>query len=128
MAPKLRSLNIAVDYITDEFRTDAGPGALHGHPLETLELDDSGAGGFRLEGKITADLLFFAVSDGGLGNLRRVRVHKRLCWEATAQDLEDMEDLSVLLEAKAREDTVMDGGPASRTVIPAPEAGVWVFE
>lgn len=129
MAPNLRALSIAVDYITERFCADWEPhSASRAHPLETLELDDSGVAGlWREEFKVTATSLFFAVSDGVLGKLRRVRVRKRLGWLQTDQGREDVEDLSDLLEAKAREDTALNTTLGTGTLTPAYEAGVWVY-
>lgn len=129
MAPNLRSLSIAVDYITERFCANWEPhSAPHAHSLETLELDDSGGADlWREEFKVTATALFFAVSDGVLGKLRRVRVRKRLGWLATAEGREDVEDLNELLEAKAREDTAVNTTLGTRTLSPAYEAGVWVY-
>ncbi len=125
-AMNLRSLSISVDYISHKFFVSAGKFS-PSHPLEMLELDDSGAADLRLEGRISANRVFFAVSDGGLGNLRRVRVNKRLGWQESPEGREDVEDLNDLLEVKAREDAVM-AVLASGTLGPTSEAGVWVFE
>jgi len=129
--PNLRVFSIAADYISrrffTEYRTNEGE-FLFSHPLEMLELEDSGATDLPLEEyKIKASAVSLAVLEGRLGRLRRVRAHERLGWLATAQDREEVEDLVELLEDKAREDAE-SGALGAGMVAPASEAGVWVFE
>ena len=123
-ATNLRSLSIAVDYVSDELFI-----LLPSHPLQTLELDDSGAADLRLEGKITPNVVFFAISDGGLENLRRVRVSKRLGWGTTSEGRKDVEELAELLEVKASEDAEFATHEnQEQRRVPCSEAGVWIFD
>lgn len=114
----LRSLAIATDYISNNFFLTAGKFS-PSHPLEALELDESGAADLRVDDRVTANRIFFAVADGGLGNLRRVRISKNLGWQDSHEDREDVEDLNELLEARAREAGVVD---------PEHKAGVWISD
>lgn len=124
----LRYLSIAVDYISDNFLL--ADVSTPSHPLETLELDASGAADLRIAGMINPDLLFEAVAEGAfLENVRKIRVSKRLGWD-TIRERAELEELNLFLEARANEDAAAKDAAAASGVAsaPDPEAGVWIFE
>ena len=95
----------------------------HESVLEILELDSSET---VARNDVTSDLIWGAVG-GGLGRLRKVRVHQRLGWTETAEGRADLKDLSELLEALAREDE--EAGINVRDRVDGKlDAGVWVFD
>ncbi|MCJ1300824.1 hypothetical protein MMC08_003623 [Hypocenomyce scalaris] len=115
--PLLLHLSFSIDFITAKFFVCAGK-VTPPHPLNFLELNSSQQTP-RYEapdfGRIRSDCIFRAIDAGGLSNLRRVRVHRALGWTDCMAGRLDLEELSELLEAMARE----EGGG---------EAGLWVFK
>ena len=115
--PSLLHLSFSIDFITAKFFVCAGK-VTPPHPLNFLELNGSQQTP-RYEahelGRIRSDCIFRAIDAGGLSNLRRVRVHRALGWTDSMEGRLDLEELSELLEAMARE----EGGG---------EAGLWVFK
>ena len=115
--PSLQHLSLSTDFITAKFFVCAGK-ISPAHPLNFLELGSPRQGSRHEEQEldcIGSDHIFRAIDTGGLSNLRRLRVHRALGWTDTAEARMDLEELSELLEAMAREE---GGGPA----------GVWIFK
>ena len=108
----LRSLSVAMDFINEEFFLKACEHVPVPHPLVALTITSSE--------KLPSDaslcnLLFDAVAEGSIGNLRRVKVSKNTGW-SDEPGTKDLEELNELLEALGRED-----GRGNL-------AGVWVYE
>ncbi|MCJ1232140.1 hypothetical protein MMC14_000089 [Varicellaria rhodocarpa] len=112
ICPCLRSLNVAMDFINHAFFDKACRTVSTSHPLASLTLTSSEK---LLVDDVLCDLLFFAVSDGSLGNLRRVKVSKNAGW-SDGLGRKGMEELNELLEALGREN-----GQGEL-------AGVWEYE
>ena len=115
--PALRHLTIRADYIS-EFFFASGKfyNSNNPHVLESLQLD-------CLENTdITSDVVWDAVEDGPLKNLRRLRVSRKLGWTLDEEGKKSVQELSELLEALAREDR----GDDVRDL--EVDAGVWVYD
>ncbi|KAH0543064.1 hypothetical protein FGG08_002577 [Glutinoglossum americanum] len=145
ICPHIRTLTVAVDYISSRF-FDEDNAPKPSHPLYLLSLESSGNLG--VEQKVGPNDIYIAVCEGGLANLRQVRVSERLGW-TSAEMRDDVKDLVDLLEGKEEEDyqakdglspsEYLDSGledeaseemtewkkarSASHTV----KAGVWIF-
>jgi hypothetical protein len=108
LCPSLVALRISADYISHLLFESIPPR----HPLQILELDcsptaDSDAG-------LEPDVVFIAVEEGKLSDLRSVRVNSRLAWTASKTVRRDAADLGDILEAAERERPL------------GARAGVWV--
>ena len=112
--PVLEHLSIAAEFISGMFFVCAG-NIRPSHPLRCLELDISDTS----HGQLYSDQLWIAVDNGGLGRLRRVRIHRNLGWAENADGRRDLEDLSELLATLTSEEEEATG----RRV----ETGVWIF-
>ena len=99
--PNLFYLKISLDFISRSFLLSENDKADR-YLLRQLDLDcfdpaDCDA--------FTAYDLWVAIAyDNGFGRVRKVRVHRRLRWTATAEGKEQVKDLDELLKALARED------------------------
>jgi F-box-like len=144
ICPQLHTLTVAVDYISSRF-FDEENAPKPSHPLYLLSLESSGNLGVGQ--KIGPNDIYIAVCEGGLANLRQVRVSERLGW--TSDEMKaDVRDLVDLLEMKEEEDAKRDAGEyvesqqeyeeseefsiwkGTRSQPRAPssvKAGVWVF-
>ncbi|KAI9779813.1 MAG: hypothetical protein M1839_007126 [Geoglossum umbratile] len=137
ICPYLHTLTIAVDYISsDFFHEDNAPNP--SHPLYLLTLESSGSLG--VDQKIGPNDIYIAVCEGGLSNLRQVRVSQRLGWTSNEMKT-DVSDLVHLLKVKEGEDAesqqkyeeseelAMWKKARSRPRAPSSvKAGVWMFE
>ena len=121
--PVLRHLKIAVDYTCDLFfRQGHIYNADNPHCLEFLQLSCHHSSTSQESLEITSDVVWSAVVDGPLKNLRRLRVCRRLGWTQDEEGRRGVKELSALLEALAREDR---GENSSDEDV---DAGVWVFD
>ncbi|RKF59477.1 F-box protein [Golovinomyces cichoracearum] len=91
LCPNLTSLRVSVDYVSAKLFTRIPPE----HPLRLLELGCSQAP----ESDITPNLIFDAIDQDFLPDLRCVRVSKKLEWETTPHLRTDVKDLSDFLDA-----------------------------
>ena len=114
--PNLTELSLSTDHITTSFFIMAATLSTP-HPLEMLTLESLEA---VPKEKLSSDAIFIAVSEGGLSNLRRVRISARLGWMETMEGRKEMEDLRDLLEALEREQS-------ERTGEKERETGVWII-
>ena len=112
--PVVEHMSIAADFISGKFFVCAG-NIQPSHPLKCFELETSDIS----HGQLYSDQLWIAVESGGLGRLRRVRVHRNLGWGDTVDGKRDLEDLSELLGALASEEEEATGKRV--------ETGVWTF-
>jgi hypothetical protein len=93
----LIALRISADYISHRlFETIP-----QSHPLRILDLDCSPTADANVE--LDPDVVFFAVEEGQLPDLRSVRVNARLAWTASKTVRRDAADLGDILEAAERE-------------------------
>ena len=115
--PALRHLTIRADYICESFFASGKIYNSHNpHTLESLQLD-------CLENdEITSDLVWDAVEDGPLKNLRRLRVSRKLGWTQDEEGRRSVRELSSLMMALAWEGR---GENAPDVEI---NAGVWVYD
>lgn len=119
-----RHLKIPVNYISPSI---FGCGTMHPHPdgpgksfvLDTLELDCIEPRGSRAE-QIDVDRIWDAVAEGALGNLRRLKLHRRLIPSSIPEVIADATALDQFLKTLASED-----GEKGR--FKEEEAGVWIF-
>ncbi|KAF4310275.1 hypothetical protein GTA08_BOTSDO02054 [Botryosphaeria dothidea] len=106
--PNLKSLRVSLDYVTFMFvYRDQGEERMSNHPLERLELSDSGNMGWALDPDevLTAGDLADAVSDGTIPNLRIVRISRSAHWHIDDADemrrlIDTMEEMSDKLKAE----------------------------
>lgn len=71
------------------------------HPLQIFDLDCSSTASSNVG--LEPDVVFFALEDGKLPDLRSVRVNARLAWTASRTVRRDAADLGDILEAAERE-------------------------
>ncbi|GME27548.1 hypothetical protein GTA08_BOTSDO02054 [Neofusicoccum parvum] len=94
---KLKSLRVALDYVTFMFvYRDQDEERFVNHPLERLELSDSGNMGWSLDPDevLKAGDIADAMSDGTIPNLRIIRVSKSARWHIDdAHDMRRMIDI-----------------------------------
>ena len=114
--PNLLYLKVSLDFISRSFFNSERNKGDH-YPLRQLDLDCFDPADCDY---ITANEVWFAIYDDLFGRLRKVRVHRRLGWAATAEGEEAMEDLDDILKSLARE----DGASAE---IDEADAGVMLF-
>lgn len=86
------------------------------HPLRVLDIDSSPIAGE--EGKFHPDLVFRAIDNGKLPDLRSVRVSTRMGWTDTREIRQSAAELGDILEAMEREQPL--GIDAGVFVIPPP--------
>ncbi len=116
--PALRHLTIAIDYICqDFFRQELD----NPHFLESLQLDCLYPAALGEGQDITSDLIYSAVVDGPLKNLRKLRVRSTFGWIGDEEGRRSVTELSELLQALAREDH--ENNVSTEEV----DAGVWIF-
>ena len=115
--PNLLYLRVSLDFISRSFLLSENNKGDH-YPLRQLDLDCFDPADCD---SFTAYDLWVAIAyDNWFGRVRKVRVHRRLGWAATAEGEEQMRDLDELLKALARE----DGASAE---IDEADAGVMLF-
>lgn len=120
--PALRHFNVAADYICEDFfRQDYGNNLDNPRFLESMEITCLHTPPIGQTHDITSDLIYNAVVDGPLKNLRRLSVRQMLGWIQDEEGRKSVEELSELLQALAREDL---GPNASDEEV---NAGVWIF-
>ena len=113
----IRHLCAPIEFLSPDFWTGLSLGKFNAScSLDTLELD------FSLdrfyENFVNFDGIFDAVSDGYLGNLRRLNLHRKLA--PTLGNVFESDFLNDYLKALAREDE--DGAKYSED-----QAGIWLF-
>ena len=112
--PVLKYLSIVAEFISFKFFQRGGR-IRPPHPLKVLELDASGTE----QSPLYSDQLWLAIDNGGLGQLRKIRIHRNLGWADTAEGRRDLEDLSELLATLAVDEESATGKRV--------ESGVWIF-
>jgi hypothetical protein len=95
--PSLIALRISADYISHSLFKLIPPS----HPLQILDLDCSPTAGANVE--LDPDVVFVAMEEERLPDLRSVRVNVRLAWTASKTVSRDAADLGDILEAAERE-------------------------
>lgn len=90
LCPKLRTLNVSVDYITRYIFADPNlptdeRGHITEHPLKYFHLDSSG--GLGQARKLAADDISLAVLENKLPELSHVRISRKLGWDPSAEDM-----------------------------------------
>ena len=117
--PNLRILEVDIDLVLLFYLLR--PSKRHGepHPLRKLRLDAYGPTS-ELSETASSDMVYDAVDDNILPQLRVVEVNRRLGWQATPEARADFRDLDDLLTALARED-------GERAWVSEARAGVRVF-
>ena len=120
LLPVIQQLCISICYIGRKFLDHAMELAPSG-PSPLVELGLSCPESWIPGCEITSDLIEDTVIHGGLPRLRRVRVPKNFGWDSDAEQRQNTNDLSAMLQALARED---DGA----TGVPADKAGVWTWK
>ena len=112
LVPNLTTLNVSIEFLSLAFFDYAAQYSPAPHPLSNLTLDNSD------RNFVLPEALWFAISDGGLGRMRRLRFTGIVGWAGSAESKEILEELGELLEALERE----EGGGLGKDV----KAGVWV--
>ena len=97
ICPSLIALHISADYIS-RVLFESIP---QSHPLQILDLDCSSSPAGYVD--LDPDVVFLAVEEGKLPDLRSVRVDTRLGWTASKTVRRDAADLGDILEAAERE-------------------------
>ena len=118
-----RHLKIPVEFISSSI---FGHGYPHPHPkgpgnsfvLDTLELDCIEPRQ-RTWSHINADMIWDAVAEGALGNLRKLKVHRSVD-ASLSEKSKEADAIDQFLKALARE----DGAKAKYS---EDQAGVWIF-
>ena len=123
--PMLRRLSIPAEYISCGFFTyvsDSKPKDFS--PLEELELTYSDGFPYweRERVYIKYNDVWDAVVDGGLGRLRRLKVHRNLDRDLSREASCELKSLDEMLQALAREDAEASGSPEIM------DAGAWTIE
>lgn len=120
--PVLRRLSIPAAYISAEFFTCVS-NSKDFSPLVELELTCSN--GFPYWGNESVDIdynhVWDAVVDGGLGRLRRLKLHRNLKWDLSREARRELKSLDEMLQALAREDAEASGSHETM------DAGVWMI-
>lgn len=96
LCPKLKSLRVSLDYVTFMFvYRDPDEQRFLNHPLERLELSDSGNMGWSLDPDevLKAGDLADGIADGTVPNLRIIRVSKTARWH-----LDDSDEMRRLID------------------------------
>lgn len=123
LCPKLKSLRVSLDYVTFMFvYRDQDEQRFLDHPLERLELSDSGNMGWSLDPDevLTAGDLADGIADGTVPNLRIIRVSKSARWHLDDSD-EIRRLIGIMDEMFARKKN--DGVSGMSNVI-----GVWTMD
>lgn len=122
LLPVIRSLSVSVELITKAFFECASDlKSTYPSPLVELELSSMKRRINDAEPHIKSDMIWSTVVDGGLGNLRRLRVHRNLGWgNIDAQQTNDVNALSLILQARAKQD-------GEQAVVKECDAGVWNY-
>ena len=115
--PNLLYLRVSLDFISRSFLLSENDKGDY-YPLRQLDLDCFDPA--ECDSFTAYDLWVAIAYDNWFGRVRKVRVHRRLGWAATAEGQEQMKDLDELLKALARE----DGASAE---IDEGDAGVMLF-
>lgn len=97
ICPFLTALRISADYIS-RLLFESIPKS---HPLQILDLDCSPSPADYVD--LDPDVVFLAVEEGKLPDLRSVRVNSRLGWTASKTVRRDAADLGDILEAAEQE-------------------------
>ena len=92
ICPFLTAFRVSADYISNQLFALVPPN----YPLRILDLDCSPQAGADVE--ITASVIYDAVEEGRLTDLRSVRASARLAWAATKGTRLDATDLLEILE------------------------------
>ena len=118
-ASNIRHLCAPIDFLSPDFWTGHHLGnSSRSCSLDTLELDfDTSLDRFYVN-FVNFDSIFDAVSDGYLGSLRRLNLHRKLA--PTLGKVSESDFLNDYLKALAREDG--DGAKYSED-----QAGIWLF-
>lgn len=120
--PALQHFNVVVEYICEDFfKQDYGNNLDNPRFLESMELTCLRMPITGQTHDITSELIYNAVVDGPLKNLRRLSVRQMLGWAQDEEGRRSVTELSELLQALAREDL---GPNASEEEV---DAGVWMF-
>lgn len=119
--PVIHRLSIPADLISNNFfKCASDMQATQPSPLAELEFTGVKS---RLEGSrhfVGSEIIWCTLVEGGLGRLRRLRVHRSLCWGRGAAEQKETTALSLMMQARARED-------GERAVVKECDAGVWMF-
>ena len=115
--PNLLYLRVSLDFISRSFLLSRHDNGDH-YPLRQLDLDCFDPA--DCDSFTACDIWVAIAYENWFGGVRKVRVHRRLGWAATAEGKEQMKDLDELLKALARE----DGASAE---MDEAEAGVVLF-
>lgn len=117
--PVLRRLSIPAEGITARFFTCIPElSSKDSHPLVELELTCANSENTSV---IICNHIWDAVVDGGLSQLRRLKVHRSLEWDLGREGRYDMKALDQMLQTLALEDAEASG--SHETI----DAGVWLF-
>lgn len=119
--PVLRRLSIPAEHISAGFFTCAFE-LMSKAPSPLVELELNGLPYWESErANVDCNNVWDAVVDGGLGRLRRLKVHRSLVWDHSREARHDLKALDELLQTLAREDAEASG--SHETI----DAGVWVI-
>lgn len=125
--PVLRRLSIPAEHISAGFFTCAFE-LMSKEPSPLVELELNGSPSWEPpyfgseRANIDCNNVWDAVADGGLGRLRRLKVHRSLEWDLSREARHDLKALGELLQTLAREDAEASG---SHEMI---DAGVWIVD
>lgn len=122
--PVLRRLSIPAEYISAGFFTCVSNSMSNGFfPLVELELTCGNGFPYWENESIDIDCshVWDAVVDGGLGRLRRLKLHRNLKWDLSREARRELKALDEMLQTLAREDAEASGSHENM------DAGVWMI-